>query len=274
MEKFWKYLTIVMMAALVALSVYGYFALKAKDDDNADLRNALAKKDETIKTLDGAFKKLVVEHDNLKATNKDLQTTIEKAKQEVISAQQIGVYWEGKFNDAVTLLPNPFPFDPGEWKKPGPQKCTAEPAEFRAVNDYGMFLAGCKLYTYDPDTQVHTLVEPGTRPLKLNFALTRDKNKMWHSYVKVEPPDDKVLRVEIGETSVNMEPLEERWYEKLSIHIDLGVGSSGVLGGVGGAYRFGQFNLGPSIWGVTSGTGGSSFYGINFSWSPFKATSP
>lgn len=274
MEKFWKYLTIALMAVLVALAVYGYFTLRSRDSDNAELRQKLAEKDKTIRTQDGAYTKLVQENDKLKVSNAGLQDTISKAKQDIIAAQQIGVYWNKKFNDVATLLPNPIPFDVKEWNKPGPEKCTVEPAEFRAVNDYGMFIAGCKLYTYDPDTQVHTLVEPGTRPLKLNLALTRGKDKMWHSYVKVEPPDDTLLTVEIGETSVNIEPLLENWYEKLSVHIDLGVGSTGVLGGVGAAYRFGQFNLGPEIWGVTGGSGGSSFFGLNFSWSPFKSTSP
>jgi hypothetical protein len=155
-----------------------------------------------------------------------------------------------------------------------PARCTDKPGEFFAEKDYGLVKSRCTILTYDPDTQLKLALEGGSRPLRLNLAVTRDQDKKWQSYVKVEPPDDQNLSVDIVTSSYNIEPLSEKWYEKLSVHLDVGASGSGVLGGLGASYRFGQFNLGPSLWGVTSGNGGSAFYGLNFSWSPFKSTSP
>ena len=273
MEKLWRYLAIGLMVALVALAGYGFFTLRAKDRENARLRDEIAVKDETIKLKDGSYTKLARERDDLEATNKELQKVIDKQKQDVITAQQIAAGWKAKYDNLVQLIPPPFPGLPSDWNPVGPQKCTDKQQEFLALTDYGLVKAGCRIATYDPQTQARTLLEPGSRKLKLNLAVTRDANKQWHSYVKVEPPDDKNFDIDIVSSGVNVEPLKLKWYEKIGVNIDIGVGN-GVLGGAGVNYEFGQFNLGPSIWGVANNGQAGTFYGLNFNWFPFKSTSP
>jgi Tfp pilus assembly protein PilN len=273
MDKIWKYLTIGLMVALVALAGYGYFTLRAKDKENAKLRDEIASRDVTIQLKDGTYTKLAREMDDLKATNAELQKVIDKQKQDVITAQQVAATWKKKYDDLATLVPVPFPYKPDDWKPMGPSACKDVAEESLAIKDYGLVKAGCRILTFDPQVQARTLLEPGSRPLKLNLAVTRDAQKQWRSYVKIEPPDDQNLSVDIVSTAVNMEPLKLRWYENIGVHMDFGVGS-GVLGGAGINYEFGQFRLGPSIWGVATTDKSGVFYGINFDWSPFKSTSP
>lgn len=275
MDKIWKYLTLGLMAVLVALSIYGFFKFRSFDAEATRLRNELASKDKTVQTIDGAYTKLVQEFDNLKVTNADLQKTIQKSKQDVISAQQIAVFWQKKYDTAVKPVPVPpgTPGSPSDWVAGGKETCEAEQTEYSAVSDYGLVKAGCRVLTYDPGIQTRTILEPGSRPLRLDLALTRDTNKQWHSYVKVAAPDDQNISIDIGSTSVNIEPLELKWYEKISVGVDLGIGS-GVLAGANANYEFGQFRLGPSLWGVITSDKGSVFYGLNFQWSPFKSTTP
>jgi len=273
MEKLWRYLAIGLMVALVAIAAIGTWKYNSLQEQIRKKDGQLADLAETVKTKDGAFKKLTGEFDDLKVTNKELQKTIDKAKEDVVSAQQLAVKWEKKFNDLVPLVPV-FVIDPLQWgKMPDAHKCASPAKEYRAEKDYGIVKAGCNVLTFDPDAQTRLTLEGGSRPLGLNIAVTRNPEKQWNTYVKVEPPDDQNLSVNIVSTRVNMEPLKLRWYEKVGVHIDIGVGP-GVLGGAGLNYEFGQFNLGPSIWGVVNNGTAGSFYGLNFNWSPFKSTSP
>jgi hypothetical protein len=272
MDKIWKYLTIGLMVVLVAVGVFGFFKYRSYESALAKARNELAEKDKTIQTQDGAYTKLVGEYSGIVATNKELQATISKLKQDVLVAQQDSLTWKKKYDNLVTIVPNPFPGVPTDWKPVGPPTCKDKQDEFLALTDYGLVKAGCRIKTYDPQTQARTLLQPGSRPLKLNLAITRDADKQFHSYVKVEPPDDQNISIDIASTKVDFEPLSEKGYEKIGVHLDFGASSAGVLGGAGVNYRAGALQFGPSIWGVSLDKSGASYYGINFNWTPFRSS--
>lgn len=269
MDKISKYINYVLIALIIAISIFGYIRYTRYELDLSKLRNALAQADKTIEIMRGTFTRLVMEIDGLKATNADLQKTIEKQKLDVISAEQLAVSWRKKYDVYVKTHPDLEPVPPDGWQPIGPVVCTLDQKALAAEEDFGLIKTTCRLMTADPQTQVRIAIGPGGRPLKLNLALTRDRDKVWRSFVTVEPPDQDNISVDIISTAVNLEPLDERWYEKLKLHMDFGVGS-GVLGGIGLGYELGNIDFGPSIWGTTSGNGGSVYYGLNFSWAPFK----
>lgn len=264
MDKFLKFAVIALMAALVALATYGYFALKARDERINKLMNDVAIRDVTIEVQKGVFTKLTQQLDDVKIAidqstteGKALADELKKNKAELLAVNNALI----KLKDQVAKGQGNQSDVPGV--KPGDP--TRKKVEFG--QDFGYARVDGFTLTDPPEYELK--LGQGSKPLKLTMALAQQKDKSWRTFVTSSDPS---VGVEIGVSAVNPYMLEPSWYEKVKIHVDLGVGQ-GVLGGVGGSYQFGQFDLGPSIWGVTSG-GGSVFYGLNFSWAPFKSTSP
>jgi hypothetical protein len=264
MDKIWKYLTIGLMAALVALAVYGFFAFRSRDATIAKLMNDVAIRDVTIEVQKGVFTKLTQQLDDVKIAidqstteGKALTAELKKNKAELLAVTNALIQLReqvAKGQGTQTDVPGTKPGDPTRKKVTFGQ-------------DFGYARVDGFTLTDPPEYELK--LGQGSKPLKLELAIAQQKDKSWRTYVTSSDPN---VGIDIGVTAVNPYILESSWYEKIKVHADLGVGN-GVLGGVGAAYQFGQFDVGPSIWGVTM-SGGGVFYGINFSWAPFKSTSP
>jgi hypothetical protein len=265
-EQLKKYLAFLLMAALLAAVVFGYVKYRGYQNELADLRNQVASKDKTVEELKNTYTKLAIESDGLKASNADLAKLLKKTDQDLIAETQARVYWKGKYEYDIAHHPA-APGDPGSFKPPATQvACTDKPQTYSGTQDIGLLKLTVDTFTVDPSYQTKLKIEPGSKPLILTLDLTRDAKKQWHQHV--QSSDDRI-GVEIGINSVNIEPLQLRWYERLKVHIDVGAGN-GIITGAGGAVQFGAFDLGPSIWAVPTLTP-KPFYGINFSWAPFKS---
>lgn len=264
LEQLKKYAAFILMALLVAAAIYGYVKYSSYETELAKLRNQAAKSDKTVEELNGRYTKLAGENDDLKSSDAELQKLYNKTKQDLIAEAQFTAYWKGKYVYEVGHKPGQS--DPG-FKPPATQvACTAEPQTYTGVQDIGLLKLTVDTYTVDPSYQTKLSVEPGSKPLKLTLDLTRDRSKQWHTHVA---SSDERIGVDIGLNSVNIEPLEEHWYEKLKVHLDAGAGN-GVLMGAGASYQVGQFDLGPNVWSVPA-AGPKPFYGVNFNWAPFKS---
>jgi hypothetical protein len=141
--------------------------------------------------------------------------------------------------------------------------CTEKQIEYSSVQDIGLLKLTLKTLTRDPEYTETLVVEPGSKPLQLTLDLTRDKKKQWRS--RVTSSDERV-GVEIGVNSVNIQPLEEKWYERIKIVGDLGVGPTGFLGGFGVVYEVEWFDVGPKVWATPNG----QFAGATITYAPFK----
>jgi len=79
--------------------------------------------------------------------------------------------------------------------------------------------------------------------------------------------------VNIALTGVNPYFLAPKWYEKIGITSAAGFGSTkdgaGLLLGLGASYKFGKWELGPSLW-WNVGSGINRYYGLNTVWHPFE----
>jgi cell division protein FtsB len=256
-----KYAALGLIGLLVAAAIFGYVKYRSYQDELLFLRNAAAEKDRTIEEQKGTYAKLARENDQLKSSNADLQKLYNRTKQDLIAESQLTAYWKGKYAYEVDHRPLPPGAAPGEPAKPG--TCTEAYATYRGEQDIGLVKLTIDTTTLDPTYRTRLTVEPGSQPLKLTLNLTRDRNRQWRTYVV---SSDERIAVDIGVNSVNLEPLDESWYERLKFHLDVGAGD-GVLAGFGIAAQFGQFDVGPSVWGTTDG---GAYYGVNFSWAPFK----
>jgi hypothetical protein len=263
-EQLKKYSAFALVLALVAAAIFGYVKYRSYENELARLRNEVAAKDKTTEELKGTFTKLSTENDSLKSSNSDLAKLLKKTNQDLIAETQLTAYWLGKYIFVVEHKPA----DDSGFKPPVTQvACTEKPQTYTGVQDIGLLKLTINTFTVDPSYQTHLIVEPGNKPLKLTLDLTRDNNKQWHTHVV---SSDERIGVDIGVNSVNIEPLSPHWYEKLKVHLDVGASLSGggVMGGVGLSYQFGQFDLGPSVWGTTSG---NTYTGAGLLWAPFKS---
>lgn len=263
LEHLKRYAAFGLIALLIVAVAYGYTRYRSYEGELARLRNEVASRDVTVEELKGTYAKLAREDSELKSSNRDLQRLLDKTKQELVAEQQVSLRWKGKYEYLLSHAPS----DAGGFKPPVHQDaCTPAPRTYTASQDIGLLKLSIDTYTVDPSYQQRLHIEPGSKPLVLTLDLTRDSAGQWRSHVT---SSDERIGVEIGVNSVNVEAFQLRWYERIKLHLDLGAGMNGggILGGVGIAYQFGKFELGPTLWGTTSG---HEFGGLNLSWAPFQ----
>ena len=264
-DKINKFFPYVAMAALALMISWGAWKFNNYENELVRLRNQAAEKDKTVEVLKDTYTKLATENEDLKASNKEVQKLLDKSKQDLLTETQATVTWKQAYQYALTHGPGQPPMLPPGQPPPVVQKCTESPLVYTSVQDIGLLKLTIDTTTIDPGYTQRLTVDKGSKPLKLTLNITRDRNKQFHSLVT---SSDERLAVDIGVNSVNFEPLEERWYERLKLVADIGAGNGlDSLVGVGGTYEFGKWELGPKFWLTTSG---KSYAGATFSWAPFK----
>lgn len=284
-EQLKKYLAIAALVAVAIIIFLSYGKYVAYEAELARLRNQVAEKDQTIESQAGVYTKLARENADLKSSSESVRKELEKLKQDLVAEQQLtvslksqvdvykkcnnrgGVYDPAGKGCSVTPVAPPSG-DGGVSPPPTGDSPVCEVLRYDSGwEDMGFVASRCELVTSSPP-EFKLSLGPGGKPLKLTVDLSRDKNMQWHTYVTSSDPR---FAVDIGLNSVNLEPVQDQWYERIRLHADLGVGldAGGVMGGLGASYQFGKFELGPSVWGVTAG-GGKAYVGLNVSWSPFK----
>jgi hypothetical protein len=95
--------------------------------------------------------------------------------------------------------------------------------------------------------------------------MSQGKDGQWHSYVT---SNDERIGISILATAIDTSQFAPSWYEKVSVRLELGLGSDGLLGGVGVQYRIGTFDVGPAAW-VSVSDKVSKYYGGTVTWYPF-----
>lgn len=260
-DKIIKYITITLGALLLAGVLYFAYQKHTFEAQVRDLQNQVAQRDKTIEVQKDVYAKLTLQVDDLKtsidtstAEGKRLADEVAKTKGELVTVTNTLVQLkkqvaEGK--GTQTDVPGGKPGDPARKR-----------VDF--AKDFGF--AGVTGFTLTDPPEYHLELGQGSRPLKLALALTQQKDRSWRTLVT---SSDSNVAVDIGVTAVNPLVLEPKWYEGLKLTADLGFGSGGALGGVGASFKLGQFDLGPKVWGVTTG-GGHTFYGGGVSWAPFQ----
>lgn len=242
----------VVLAAIIGFALHQD---RRHERELIALQNEVAKRDKTIEVQKQVYAKLIPQIESMKgsidtntAEGKRLADEIKKQKAELVSV-----------NNALIKLKDQVAEGIGKQEpvSPGRDKVTFD-------HDFGFAAVSGFTITNPPEYKLK--LYQGSKPLKLTLALTQQEDKSWKSYVA---SSDDSISVEIGVSAVNPYHFDEKWYEKFSLKLDLGVGD-GVLAGFGASYRFGNFNVGPSVWGTISGDNGSVFYGGSFTWSPFK----
>jgi len=265
-EKIGKWAAIVLMIALVALAGLAYWKYSDFQRQIRELQNQVAARDVTIEVQHDVFTKLTQQFSDMKAAidtsteeGKNLANEIKKQKAEIVSVTNALIKLKTQIAEgqgSQIEVPGVKPGDP-----------TRKKVAFE--KDFGY--AAVSGFTITDPPEYHLELGQGSKPLKLTTAVTQQPDGSWRTYIT---SSDANVAFDIGVSAVNPLVFEPHWYEKVKVHLDLGVGSA-LVGGVGASYQVGQFDFGPTIWYTAvkdanqNYVGGAAF-GLNFSWAPFK----
>ena len=256
-------------ALLLALAFAGFMTFRdhQRAAEITRLQNEIALRDKTIEVKDGVYQKLTIQtkdlSDLLNAKDTELMALRDQLKKQgadLLTANTVVVKLRKDLQDAknnVTVVVS----DPA---KPGVKSFMIDTEDrldpFQITGQAGV----------DCDTnQAHYKVALGQRsPIKFSVVVSQDKDGTWRSSAT---SSTKVFEVDIALAAVNPYLLEEKWYEKLSVAAELGVGTNpGLLAGAGVNFEIGKFDLGPRVWAVVDTHGASPYFGVSFAWHPFK----
>ncbi len=261
------YLIIGLMGLMVVMGLGAAWYKHSYDKRITQLQNEMAEKDTTIEVQKGLYTKLTVQSENVKGVLdqkdvqvKELENQINKQKQQLLDATTLVASWKKAYEGVANATETTVPPDP---KKP--LEATREKVDFH--QDFGYVKVDGWTLTKPPQAWVR--VSQG-RPLKLTLALSQDSARAWHTYAT---SSEENIGVDIQVTAVNPYILQPKWYEKIGIAIDLGMGTNrgglGALAGLGLNYQIKQFTIGPHVWlGINDTV--DKYYGIAFEWRPFQ----
>lgn len=257
-DKLVKYVAVGLGILLVLGALYLAYVRHANAAQVTQLQNEIAKRDQTIEVQKGVYAKLAQDTQNLKGLldtsqeeQRRLKEELDKSKGQITALTQVNI----RLQKQIATGTGPVIIIPPKPGESGPSYQVAFDKTFGLYRVWGSTIAPAGTYVLHLDQE---------QDLKLAVALARQKDGSWKSYVTSNDPNTKV---DIGVTAIDETVFAIKWYERMKLHIDLGVGD-GVFGGVGLSYQFGKFDIGPSVWGFTEG-GGRTVYGLNFAWSPF-----
>lgn len=280
MDKIYKWVIALLIVSLVGLFVYGHFRVQSLNKKIREKENELIKTTETVELWKGMYAKKAQQVDFLTVENGELAERLKETKQQLIAQTEVNIVLVGEVkrvtrcvSDGSNVIVKGLICRPEKPASPNPDiPPGATVYSLSNTEDFGMVKTQCdaNVYVWKDGSNPYrgdmaiTLL-PG-KPLKLDLFISRDPEGRWTTYATTKDPN---VKLEIGTNKMSISPLTLRWYEKIGIHLDLGVGT-GVLGGVGVNYELGNIRFGPSVWGVAANGGSGAFYGVNLDWNPFK----
>lgn len=256
----------VLLVAMLGLA--GLLAIKknAYEARIVELQNQVASRDQTIETQKGVYERLALQSQNLTELlgTKDhelalLKQRLDEQGAQILTANTVIAKLKADLKSAGEVpVTHPDPTDPGMARVDFDTRQDLDP--FRVI--------GFTTFDCGEDTKANygvTLSQE--RPLKFSVVASQDKDGQWRTSVT---SSEKAFQVDIALAAVNPYMLEPKWYEKISLSLDLGISTNpGLLGGVGAAYQIGKFEVGPKVW-ITLDRGVSPYFGASLIWHPFQ----
>lgn len=263
----WKHLLVVALSLVVLILLGMHFLDKrSADKEKVDLQNQLALRDKTIEEKNGLYEHLAISSsgvigqlDESNAQVKALKEQLKKSGEQLDNATSVALNWKKAYEGVANATQSTVPST-----DTSPSAASRIRVDFN--ENWGYISAKGYTLTSPPEAFVHVQQD---RPLKLTVALSQDKTGAWHSYTTSS--EDNV-NADITVSAVNPSLRNERWYERIGVAADLGIGSqstgAALLLGVGATLQIGQFDVGPSIW-MTVSDHADKFYGASMVWHPW-----
>lgn len=261
-------LIVAGVAVLLAFAFAGYMTFREHQYSAriVELQNQVAARDKTIEVQEGVFQKLSLQAKDLNKLLDDkdaelmvLRDQLKKQGSELLTANTIVVKLRKDLQDAKNTAV--VVVDPS---KPEVKRINIDSEDrFDPFQVTGNADLNCNT------NQGSYKINLGQRsPIKFSVVVSQDKDGSWRSSAT---SSTKLFEVDIGLAAVNPYLFEEKWYEKIGLGVDVGVGTApGFLGGLGIFYEIGKFEVGPKAWFTATPKGVDPFFGAQLLWHPFK----
>ena len=254
------------VALLMAIGFASYITIQNQrhNAEITELKNQIASRDKTIEVQQGVYQKLTIQARDLAnlLDDKDVALTalrdqLKKQGADLLTASTIIAQLKKDLEST------------GHVKPPETTEGVVRKVEFDSGADFDPFLVSgyTTVNCEKPAERDAKLLLQQLSPLKFSVVVSQDKDGTWRT--TTSSSSDK-FNVDIGLAAVNPYLLEEKWYEKLSLSVEAGVGTNpGLLAGGGIDLEIGKFDVGPRVWAVVD-RGVSPYFGMSFAWHPFK----
>jgi hypothetical protein len=261
-----KYLSILLALGLLVLG--GFFAWEkySHNKDNQELNNQVAQLEGTIQETQTAYSARGVEIDNLKSQNKELQNKINGRDEEIAALGRAVLEWKDKYYKFVDAHGSVV--DPSGGVVEIPADCQTCLKDLR-------FKVEFKKEQDNVEVSGFTLTNPAyaevklhwTKPLVLDIILARNDSGNFRIYI--DPNDASIVPVSLN-LSVDPSVFARKWYEKIMIGTDLGVGTGAITSLRVGYECFNNWIVGPFITAEFDNQF-RKFYGASVGWYPFRS---
>jgi hypothetical protein len=262
---------VVLIAAgcmlLIAIGAAGAFTLASSSHrkEIVALQNEVAKRDQTIETQKGLFERLTLQsHDlSILLDEKDgqlkvLQKQLADSGSQLLTANTLIVKLKKRLEAQSHGTVDPVDPNRPEIVAGSVDTGTAF-SPFKVTAEVS---TNCKTRSFDAMLHLDQI-----RPLRLSVIVSQDKSGTWKTSTT---SSEDAFQIDIALSGVNPYMLESKWYEKIGLHADLGVGS-GVLLGFGASYKIGKFTVGPTVWGTMNwDLAPKGYIGATMGWNPFQ----
>lgn len=255
----------VILLCFVGFAAYHTITKNAYDARIVELQNQVAAKDQTIEVQKGVYEKLTIQTKSLESLLgskdqelKSLKDQLDKQGAQLLTATSLVVKLRHDLETHSTPTPTvPVP------DKPDTQRVMVDSKDdFDPFRVFGQIDVDCKYQTATIGLKLRQL-----KPLNISVVVSQDKEGTWRSTATSSVAN---FQVDIALAAVNPYLLEPKWYEKIGLGVDLGVGTNpGLLAGIGVYYTIGKFELGPRAW-VVVDHGVSPYFGAQLLWHPFQ----
>lgn len=225
-----------------------------------ELQNKLASLDKTVEVKPGVFEKKSLELHDLKLDMKDVQLAtlgndVKQKGSQLLSVTTLSVNLK-----EPTILS-------GQGKQSVTNVSGVERRRVEFEQESGNFrIRGFTL----TDPAEFSLSLSQIRPLRMNIAVSQEKDGSWKTYAT---SSEKDVTISVDVSSVNPYIFSPRWYEKIGVNLSLGGGTGpnglSALSGIGLSYRVGNLDVGPSGW-IVAGDSVTKFLGVSAIWHPFS----
>lgn len=258
---------------LIALGLAGTFTLitDSYKKQITALQNDVALRDKTIELQAGVYQKLSIQSHGLQdmLNQQDvqlaaLQEQLAKNGADLLTATTLIVKLKKELQSHGNVVVAPT--DP---TYPDIIHATIDSKEdFAPFRVTGDIVADCSMREDVTAVPVRALLRMSqTRPLRLSVIVSQDKDGTWKT--STTSSEDN-FQIDIGLAAVNPYMLESKWYEKIGLHADVGVGT-GILVGLGASYKIGKFTVGPTVWGAMNwDLAPKGYLGATLGWNPFQ----
>lgn len=265
---------VLILAGVVLLLGLG-FAIYHTQTRNAyearivELQNDVASRDKTIETQKGVYERLSIQSQNLTELlgDKDRELVLLKKQlddqgAEILTANKLIVKLRKDLEHRADVPAQPVPPGHDTFERMFPIDSKDDLLPFRVT---GWVTAKPKM-NCDPLTVSVGLNLTQVRPLNVSVLVSQDSDGSWRAHAT---SSEEAFEIDIALSGVNPRMLERKWYEKIGLGADIGIGTNpGFLVGLGAYYEIGRFEVGPRVWMVVD-RGASAYFGAQLLWHPF-----